>query len=114
MTGQWNYKGIIPALSLPLKADLSIDEHDLRRLSQWLTTFKGISALMTNGHTGEVFSPEPVAAAVKGLCSEVPARCGGSDQTFARDCVRAPRSTNICLHRLVLQARAGRIGSSPR
>ena len=56
MTRQWNYKGIIPALSLPLKADLSIDEHDLRRLSQWLTTFKGISALMTNGHTGEVFS----------------------------------------------------------
>src|SRR5688572_1577381 len=51
-----NYKGIIPALTLPLKSDLSIDEQELRRLSQWLTTFKGISALMTNGHTGEVFS----------------------------------------------------------
>jgi 4-hydroxy-tetrahydrodipicolinate synthase len=51
-----NYKGIIPALTLPLKADLSIDEPELRRLSHWLTTFKGISALMTNGHTGEVFS----------------------------------------------------------
>ena len=56
MTGKWDYKGIIPALALPLKADLSIDEQDLRRLAQWLTTFKGISALMTNGHTGEVFS----------------------------------------------------------
>ena len=51
-----NYKGIIPALTLPLKADLAIDEPELRRLSQWLATFKGISALMTNGHTGEVFS----------------------------------------------------------
>src|SRR5215217_8662187 len=51
-----DYKGIIPALTLPLKADLSIDEPELRRLSHWLTTFKGIAALMTNGHTGEVFS----------------------------------------------------------
>ena len=37
-----NYKGIIPALTLPLKSDLSIDEQELRRLSHWLTTFKGI------------------------------------------------------------------------
>ena len=51
-----NYKGIIPALTLPLKPDLTIDEHELRRLSQWLTNFRGIAALMTNGHTGEVFS----------------------------------------------------------
>lgn len=56
MTAPWNYKGIIPALTLPLKNDLSIDEQELRRLAQWLTTFEGISALMTNGHTGEVFS----------------------------------------------------------
>ncbi len=56
MTQQWNYKGIIPALTLPLKPDLSIDEPELRRLSSWLATHKGISALMTNGHTGEVFS----------------------------------------------------------
>jgi 4-hydroxy-tetrahydrodipicolinate synthase len=56
MTGKWNYKGIIPALTLPLKSDLTIDEQELRRLSQWLTTFKGMAALMTNGHTGEVFS----------------------------------------------------------
>src|SRR5438270_6266351 len=56
MTANWDYKGIIPALTLPLKNDLTIDEQDLRRLTQWLATFKGISALMTNGHTGEVFS----------------------------------------------------------
>ena len=56
MTDKWNYKGIIPALTLPLKSDLSIDEQELRRVAQWLAGFKGISALMTNGHTGEVFS----------------------------------------------------------
>jgi 4-hydroxy-tetrahydrodipicolinate synthase len=56
VTDTWNYKGIIPALTLPLKADLSIDEQELRRVAQWLAGFKGISALMTNGHTGEVFS----------------------------------------------------------
>ena len=56
MTGKWNYKGIIPALVLPLKKDLGIDEQELRRLAQWLASFKGIAALMTNGHTGDVFS----------------------------------------------------------
>ena len=56
MSKQWNYKGIIPALALPLKADYAIDEQDLRRLASWLATFEGISALMTNGHTGDVFS----------------------------------------------------------
>jgi 4-hydroxy-tetrahydrodipicolinate synthase len=56
MASQWNYKGIIPALTLPLKPDFSLDEQEIRRLAQWLTGFKGISALMTNGHTGEVFS----------------------------------------------------------
>ncbi len=56
MGGNWNYKGIIPALVLPLNKDLSIDGPELHRLAQWLTTFKGISALMTNGHTGDVFS----------------------------------------------------------
>ena len=33
MGRQWNYKGIIPALALPLKADYSVDEADLRRIS---------------------------------------------------------------------------------
>ena len=56
MTDKWDYKGIIPALVLPLTKELAIDEAELRRLAQWLATFKGISALMTNGHTGDVFS----------------------------------------------------------
>jgi 4-hydroxy-tetrahydrodipicolinate synthase len=56
MTASTNYRGMIPALTLPLKPDLSIDEQELRRLARWLAEFKGIAALMTNGHTGEVFS----------------------------------------------------------
>ncbi len=51
-----DYNGIIPALTLPLRPDYAIDEPELRRLAHWLTGFKGIVALMTNGHTGEVFS----------------------------------------------------------
>ena len=50
------YKGIVPALALPLNADLTVDEPELRRLSKWLAGIKGIAALMTNGHTGDVFS----------------------------------------------------------
>src|SRR4051812_45933048 len=51
-----NYKGVIPALTLPLKPDLTIDEQELRRLSRRLAGMKGIVALMTNGHTGDVFT----------------------------------------------------------
>jgi 4-hydroxy-tetrahydrodipicolinate synthase len=51
-----DYKGIIPALVLPLNPDLSIDEPELRRVARWLAGHKGIAALMTNGHTGDVFS----------------------------------------------------------
>ncbi len=51
-----DYKGIIPAVVLPLNPDLEIDEPELRRVASWLAGHKGISALMTNGHTGDVFS----------------------------------------------------------
>ena len=53
---QHDYKGIIPAMTLSLNEDLSIDEPEMRRLARWLADFKGIAALMTNGHAGEVFS----------------------------------------------------------
>jgi 4-hydroxy-tetrahydrodipicolinate synthase len=56
MADKWNYKGIIPALVLPLDKALAIDAHELQRVAQWLASFKGIAALMTNGHTGDVFS----------------------------------------------------------
>jgi len=50
------YKGIIPAMVLPLRDDLAIDETELRRVARWLAGHRGIVALMTNGHTGDVFS----------------------------------------------------------
>ncbi|MCC6531976.1 MAG: dihydrodipicolinate synthase family protein [Burkholderiales bacterium] len=51
-----DYKGIIPAMVLPLASDLSIDQAELRRVARWLAGHAGIVALMTNGHTGDVFS----------------------------------------------------------
>ena len=50
------YKGILPALQVPFREDLSIDEADMRHFVSWLLGFKGIGGLVTNGHTGEVFA----------------------------------------------------------
>jgi 4-hydroxy-tetrahydrodipicolinate synthase len=54
-----NYKGIIPAISCPFTPSFEIDEPALRRLASWLADQPGIVAIMTNGHTGEVFSLLP-------------------------------------------------------
>ncbi|MDY7579149.1 dihydrodipicolinate synthase family protein [Herbaspirillum sp. RTI4] len=51
-----DYHGIIPAIAVPFNKDFSINEPDLRRFAQWLGKQEGVKALMTNGHTGEVFS----------------------------------------------------------
>jgi 4-hydroxy-tetrahydrodipicolinate synthase len=73
----FDFNGIIPAIAVPFTADYSIDEPELRRFSQWLASQPGIVALMTNGHTGEVFSLTPreraevtriTAKAVDGKC----------------------------------------------
>jgi 4-hydroxy-tetrahydrodipicolinate synthase len=56
MSVMTNFKGIIPAIAVPFRADHSIDEVELARFATWLAKRKGIVALMTNGHTGEVFS----------------------------------------------------------
>jgi 4-hydroxy-tetrahydrodipicolinate synthase len=58
-----NYRGIIPAISCPFTADYRIDEPALRRLASWLAGHKGVVAVMTNGHTGEVFSLTPAERA---------------------------------------------------
>jgi 4-hydroxy-tetrahydrodipicolinate synthase len=52
----WEYRGILPAMQLPFEQDLSIDEVELRRFTNWLAGHKGIGGLVTNGHTGEVFA----------------------------------------------------------
>jgi len=58
-----NYRGIIPAIACPFTADHRIDEAALRRLASWLAGHAGVVAVMTNGHTGEVFSLTPAERA---------------------------------------------------
>lgn len=52
-------KGLIPAIAVPFRDDYSIDAEALTRFARWLSGERGIKALMTNGHTGEVFSLTP-------------------------------------------------------
>src|SRR5688572_16842440 len=54
-----NYRGIIPAIACPFTQDHRIDEPALRKLASWLARQRGVVAVMTNGHTGEVFSLTP-------------------------------------------------------
>src|ERR1700722_1803236 len=72
-----NFHGLIPAIAVPFRTDYSIDEAELRRFVAWLAQRPGITALMTNGHTGEVFSLTPreraevtriTADATKNIC----------------------------------------------
>ena len=51
-----NFHGIIPAIAVPFRPDYGIDEAELRRFALWLARRPGVIGLMTNGHTGEVFS----------------------------------------------------------
>jgi 4-hydroxy-tetrahydrodipicolinate synthase len=50
------FRGILPAMQVPFNDDYSVDEAELRRFSGWLASHDGIGGLVTNGHTGEVFS----------------------------------------------------------
>ena len=56
MAQQWVYRGILPAMQVPLRDDYAIDEPELRRFTSWLAGQRGIGGLVTNGHTGEVFA----------------------------------------------------------
>lgn len=53
---KWDYKGIMPAMQVPFRDDESIDEPELKRFTNWLLDHDGITGLVTNGHTGEVFA----------------------------------------------------------
>jgi 4-hydroxy-tetrahydrodipicolinate synthase len=70
------FRGILPAMTLPLREDLSIDEAGLRQLTRWLAGHEGIGGLVVNGHTGEVFalSPEERARVTAIVVSEVAGR----------------------------------------
>jgi 4-hydroxy-tetrahydrodipicolinate synthase len=54
-----NYRGIIPAIACPFTAGHQIDDPALRKHASWLAAQPGVVAIMTNGHTGEVFSLTP-------------------------------------------------------
>ena len=47
---------IIPALPTPFKANLEIDEHQLKVLVNWIIEVEGVSSLLVNGEVGEVSS----------------------------------------------------------
>ena len=63
MPFQIDLKGLIPAIAVPFNEDFSIDRPGLTRFARWLAGQRGIKALMTNGHTGEVFSLTPAERA---------------------------------------------------
>jgi 4-hydroxy-tetrahydrodipicolinate synthase len=73
---RWEYRGILPAMQLPFQPDLSIDETELRRFTNWLAGHNGIGGLVTNGHTGEVFAltAEQRAEATRIVVDEVKGR----------------------------------------
>jgi 4-hydroxy-tetrahydrodipicolinate synthase len=50
------FRGILPAMQCPFNDDFTIDEAELRRFANWLAGHDGIGGLVTNGHTGEIFS----------------------------------------------------------
>jgi 4-hydroxy-tetrahydrodipicolinate synthase len=50
------YSGIFPAMQLPFLDDYTIDENERTRFSKWLISHDGVNGLVTNGHTGEIFS----------------------------------------------------------
>lgn len=68
-----NYRGLIPAIACPFTPDFKIDEPALRKHAAWLATQPGVVAVMTNGHTGEVFSllPEERAQVTQIVASEL-------------------------------------------
>ena len=71
-----NYQGISPAIACPFTPDHKIDEPALRRHAAWLGSQPGIVAVMTNGHTGEVFSllPRERAEVTRIVASELEGR----------------------------------------
>ena len=75
MTTRPAFHGVIPAMAVPFQPDYKIDADRLARFARWLISCRGVTAVMTNGHTGEVGSLLPderadvtriVADAVKG------------------------------------------------
>jgi 4-hydroxy-tetrahydrodipicolinate synthase len=80
MSVMTNFHGLIPAMAVPFQADHSVDDVEMTKFTHWLVEQPGIVGIMTNGHTGEVFSFTPreraevtriVAKAARGKCSVI-------------------------------------------
>ncbi len=56
MSSTLRFSGAIPANLLPFNEDLSFDEVNYRRHLSWLAAVDGVSAIVCNGHAGEVSS----------------------------------------------------------
>ena len=56
---RFGYQGILPAMQCPMKENFEIDYEELQRFANWLISFEGVNGLVTNGHTGEIFSLSP-------------------------------------------------------
>src|SRR4029450_13946343 len=54
-----NFHGLIPARAVRFRPEFSIDEQELTAFARWLAAQPGVVGMMTNGHTGEVFSLTP-------------------------------------------------------
>lgn len=52
----FNWTGVMPATLCPFRDDDTIDEQGLREYACYLASVSGITALVCNGHTGEVMS----------------------------------------------------------
>jgi 4-hydroxy-tetrahydrodipicolinate synthase len=72
-----NFHGLIPAIAVPFRPDLSIDEAEMGKFARWLAEQPGIVGMMTNGHTGEVFSltPRERAALTHTVVKALDGRC---------------------------------------
>ena len=84
MSTQRAFHGVIPAMAVPFRDDAKLDAEGLARFAQWLVSCRGVTAVMTKGHTGEVGSLLPeeraevtrvVADAVKGRVRVISAVC---------------------------------------
>src|SRR5688572_23449078 len=62
-TSERKYAGLSPAIVVPFAADMQIDELGLRRVASRLADTEGVVAIVTNGHTGEVFALNPAERA---------------------------------------------------
>ena len=89
MTAPRAFHGVIPAMAVPFRDDFKLDGEGLARFARWLAGCRGVTAVMTNGHTGEVGSLLPeeraevtriVAEAVRGRVRVISAVC--SEGTF--------------------------------